>query len=123
MRRTLLLFAIVACGHAEDFGGERPVPTRTVGATCGSDADCDQLCERGGRFPGGFCTLRCHSNPECPEGTVCINRDNGICMYPCATHSDCTSSFLGRGGYVCEYQQGFAEGDTESVSYQVCIGE
>lgn len=122
MRHALLLLTLVACGHAEDFSSERAAPSSLVGATCTAAADCEQLCERSGRFPGGFCTLRCDGNADCPDGTVCINRDNGICLYVCATQSDCTASFMGRGGYECDDQTGFAEGDTDWVRYQVCIG-
>jgi hypothetical protein len=128
--RTLLIpslgLLLFACGHGEDFGSsERPAPSTTIGAACLFDNDCDQYCALGRAFPGGFCTYKeCRSNDECPEGTVCIREDGGICLYPCAVPADCASSFLGRGGYTCKFRNGYASSaDTSGVSYKVCIGD
>jgi hypothetical protein len=119
-----LLFS--ACGHGEEFGSsERPPPSTTIGAACLWDNDCDQVCIVGGDFPGGFCTYKgCRLNEECPEGTVCVREGGGICLYPCGIPADCASSFLGRGGYTCQFRSGYpSTPDTSSVSYKVCIGD
>jgi hypothetical protein len=119
--RLALLFALAACGHAEDFSMDRPPPSRHVGAACSADSQCDQFCATGPSFPGGFCTIGCLSNPESPEGTVCIAIDGGICLYPCRASADCTSTFLGRSGYRSDFRNGFDTPDTRHVRYDVCI--
>lgn len=120
---TFFLFGI-ACGHAEDFNGsERPLPSSQVGNACDQDSDCSQYCAKGKEFPNGFCTLRnCRANTDCPEGTVCITEDNGVCVFPCGVPLDCTSDFLGRGGYTCKEKSGYPSADISSVKYKVCIG-
>jgi hypothetical protein len=128
MRRlTILLSALnalgLACGHAEDFSAVRPDPSPLVGGACTGDAECDQHCIRDDDFPGGFCTLLgCRSNEDCPDGTVCVTAEGGVCLFPCEGPLDCTATFLGRSGYTCRTAAGFSREGVSRVSYQVCIG-
>lgn len=65
----------------------------TLDSECGSDFRCQPTA------PGGYCTLFCSSNAECPSGTVCspvpFSRIAGICMKSCTTNAEC------RMGYSC----------------------
>lgn len=120
---VLLGVLVGACDHAEDIGGERPAPSRWVGAPCFTHSDCEQYCAWGLDFPEGFCTLQgCRLNDECPDGTVCIVKGGGLCVYPCSEPLDCAESFVGRSGYGCHLEAGYSTNDTTSVSYEVCIG-
>ncbi len=120
-----LLAGGLGCGHAEEFSGDRPDPSRLVGIACDADADCEQSCVRDQRrFPDGFCTLvGCRSNTDCPDGTVCVRNDDGICVFPCGSPLDCTASFLGRAGYTCLSASGFSSEGTSNVLYRVCMGD
>jgi|SRR5690348_9267266 hypothetical protein len=54
-----------------------------VGAACDSDRECDARCYQGGDFPGGFCSLPCETDNDCPGDTYCIRESDGVCMYAC----------------------------------------
>ena len=91
MRFVLVLGLIAACQSSD--------VSRAVGARCDSNADCDQKCETPSTaWPGGFCTVLCDSNANCPDNTVCVDEDGGICVFTCAADPDCT--FLG--AYSCK---------------------
>ncbi len=60
-----------------------------VGAACATDRDCDSRCYLGGDFPGGFCSLPCASDNDCPGDTYCIDEAGGVCMFACPVF-DCT---------------------------------
>lgn len=125
MRRALLgMILIAGCGHAEDFGSsDRPEPSTTVGAECANDGDCVQYCSRDQVFPDGFCTIRnCRDNRDCPDGTVCITEDHGVCVFPCEDNLDC-AEFLARSSYFCLWSSGFNNGDATNIRYKVCRGE
>lgn len=96
---SLLLCALGACG------GDGVVVDEVVGATCIDDRDCAELCERGGEFPGGFCTLSCRDDLDCPSDTLCAGVRGNICMYQCEIDIDC--DFLGR-NYFCVDEPDFA---------------
>lgn len=116
--------ALAACGHGEEIGKDRPLPSTTLGAPCGNDGDCAQYCAEGSHFPGGFCTLHpCRGLADCPSGTVCISVNNGVCVYPCVDLLDCTADFLGRGGYTCKLEYGYSSGETTGSQYKVCVGD
>lgn len=68
-----------------------------IGATCSTDRDCDERCYLGGNFPGGFCSITCRSDNDCPSDTVCIDHEGGVCMFLCSEF-DCAR--LGR-GWAC----------------------
>jgi hypothetical protein len=71
-----------------------------IGRACTTDDEC------GGEYrcqltaPGGYCTLFCAADADCPTGSVCspvpFSRIPGICMKSCATKAEC------RPEYVCE---------------------
>ena len=96
--------------------------TRAVGARCDNDTDCDDTCQDGDDYPGGFCTLSCDSSEGCPKGARCVDRDNGICLFGCiptepgSAANDC--SFLGV-GWRCETKN--ARDDGREVT--VCVGD
>ena len=118
-----LLLVGPSCGHAEDFSEDRPEPSPEVGAACSDDDECNQYCIRDNDFPGGFCTIRsCRSNVDCPEGTVCVQNEGGVCLFPCGSPRDCTATFLGRAGYTCRQAAGFSTEQSRSVIYMVCLG-
>lgn len=73
--------------------------SRTLGARCDSNSDCDQKCLTGGNWPGGLCTVVCDMNNLCPSGAACIAESGGVCAYSCAMDRDCV--FLGA-GYTCQ---------------------
>ena len=90
MRFVLVLGLLAACESSD--------VSREVGARCDTNADCDQKCEvPSSDWPDGFCTELCDSDANCPDGTVCIDEDGGICAFTCAADPDCT--FLGM--YKC----------------------
>lgn len=71
-----------------------------VGGTCNGDGACEQRCVQNDRhWPGGYCTLHCANDDECPGGTVCIDDNNGMCAVGCAVNADCGD--FGR-GFVCD---------------------
>jgi len=82
-----LALALAACGSKEDA---------VVGDTCSQNAQCRFICATGGDFPGGFCTVPCQSDNQCPRGdTLCMDPAGGVCLFTCASDADCF--FLGPG--------------------------
>lgn len=81
--------------------GPTDAGTSVIGQPCGTDADCAN-----GEFrclfsaPGGYCSMWCATDAECPAGTLCapypLSRVSGVCMNSCSTSNEC------RPGYVCE---------------------
>ena len=64
MRSFVIVGALflAACG-GHDEGDIDDV----IGAACSTDRDCDSRCFSGGHFPGGFCSLSCASDNDCPS--------------------------------------------------------
>ena len=91
MKPFVLLCAlfVAACG-GHDAGEIDDV----IGAMCSTDRDCDSRCYSGGDFPGGFCSIPCASDNDCPSDTFCMSESDGVCMYACPEF-DC--SRLGNG--------------------------
>jgi hypothetical protein len=109
MRRIALgfLVALAACGDSKEDS--------LVGGSCHNNGDCRILCEADPvDFPGGFCTLHCTSDSNCPHGTVCMANAGGICMFPCGSALDCT--FLGT-PWTCKSKDRISGGENT-----VCIG-
>ncbi len=102
---VLMLLALTGCGHDEDL----------VGGACFDDRDCVERCERDGDFPGGFCTVSCVDDQDCPFDTICTATHGDICLFPCDFHEDC--DFLGP-GYFCREQR-----DTFDQVVSVCMGD
>ena len=70
--------------------------SRSVGARCSTGDDCDQRClGPSSTYPGGFCTTACESRNECPDRTICVTREGGVCLFTCMTDPDCL--LLGEG--------------------------
>lgn len=90
--------------------------SRDVGARCDADADCNVRClTPGNDWPGGFCTVLCDTDNDCPENTRCIDEDGGVCAYSCDTDPDC--QFLG--AYTCEPRDSQGGG----AKVMVCRGD
>jgi len=84
----LALFVVAACGHDR--------VNREVGARCDVQNDCDDRClGPDGEYPGGFCSIDCTDNRDCPDETVCADREGGVCLFECIDNADC--NFLGQG--------------------------
>ena len=108
MRLVVLILAISACQSSD--------VSRQVGARCDTNADCDVKClPPGGDFPGGFCTVLCDTDANCPDGTRCIDEQGGVCAFSCAADPSCT--FLGD-GYTCKMVDSHGGG----AKVNACIG-
>jgi hypothetical protein len=91
----------VACGSDSDSDGSRPVTDFNgvpFGSTCGSDADCggqkDSCCTGGKCSAEGWCSPKCVSDQDCPEGFYCIDHDGSRCFAACADDRDCPTDFI-----------------------------
>lgn len=84
----LLVTGVLGCGRRDG-----DIDT-TIGESCLDDRDCDHRCYLGGHFPGGFCSLECADDGDCPGDTYCMADSGGVCMYVCPPF-DC--SRLGTG--------------------------
>jgi hypothetical protein len=110
MKSFVLLFGLLvgACGHGDGDIDE------TVGDSCATDRDCDDRCFTGGDFPGGFCSLGCSSDNDCPGDTYCMESSGGVCMFACPAF-DC--SRLGP-GWRCDNEKRRNGGEIS-----VCTGD
>lgn len=108
MKRFLLGFVLlVGCGGDQ-------IDT-VVGAECTRDSQCDDRCLQDSKdYPGGFCTLSCASDNDCPSDTVCIEKSGGVCLFLCS-ELDC--SRLGP-GWACHDKDRRTGGKDN-----VCIGD
>lgn len=109
---TVLLALIVlasACGISSDV-------SRDVGARCESRDDCSERCLLPSAIesPGGFCTLQCVDDSDCPGDAACIDLEGGVCLFSCTDTAGC--EFLGE-GWVCESRAARPDGEA-----MVCIG-
>jgi hypothetical protein len=104
------VLAVVACGRGHGEIDE------LIGAACTSDRDCEQRCFRdgGNKFPGGFCSLECRSDLDCPTDTYCMSTEGGVCLFYCPEF-DC--SRLGP-GWRCRERDRRGGGKA-----YVCIGD
>src|SRR5262245_14044524 len=71
----------------------------SVGQTCEVSVECspDAVCQTGARFPGGYCTIGCDTNEDCPGGSVCTEEEGGVCLLSCTSDGECRSGE----GYAC----------------------
>jgi len=88
-------------------------PSRSVGAPCFDDLDCADRCLDD--WPGGFCTLRCGDNRDCPGDAVCIDSHGGVCMLRCHDSAEC-KDFLGDNDYRCNDRR-----DVHRDRWDVCV--
>jgi hypothetical protein len=78
MKHIILISVLLAgCGH-----GDGSIDS-TIGDPCFSDRNCDQSCYMGGDFPGGFCSLSCIDDLDCPGDSYCMAAAGGVCMFYC----------------------------------------
>lgn len=90
--------------------------SRAVGARCEDETQCSDRCLPEPVYPGGFCTLDCSNDADCPGDTVCVDVEGGVCMFLCRDERDC--DFLGEtaaGGWACESKDPIAGGATVLV--------
>lgn len=88
---ALLLAGLLAIGAS--CGDEGPV-SRLIGARCDAHSECDERClGPNSEYPGGFCSLSCNTNADCPADALCVDEDGGICLFECRLDEHCT--FLG----------------------------
>ena len=74
-----LCFVLAACGH------DQGTIDREIGAACTSNADCDHTCFLDNKdFPGGFCSLGCASDNDCPLDAYCADVAGGVCLFSCS---------------------------------------
>jgi len=113
MRNFMLVvaLALAACGH-DSIGPD-------VGGSCTSNADCTQRClfspQDPQNWPGGFCTVACTVDADCPHGAACTKEGGGVCLQRCATNADCAG--LGN-GWRRRGRQGF-----DQIDRLVCTGD
>jgi len=93
--RLPVIAAVVACLGALAACDGSDV-SRMVGARCDDSSECDDRCLLpGGDWPGGFCTVSCDADDDCPNDTVCADDEGGVCLFRCASDPEC--GFLGTG--------------------------
>src|SRR5213075_2729645 len=104
MRTALLALALstLAACQSSDV-------SRELGARCDKSSECEERClAPSGDWPGGFCTISCDVDADCPSDAACVNEDSGaICAFTCASDTGCT--FLGQ-GYTCKERDDHAVG-------------
>jgi len=104
------LLVLAACGR--DYGQI----DKFIGAACTRDADCDDRCYvNSNTFPGGFCSVACSSNNDCPGDAVCVDKAGGVCLFLC-TELNCND--LGP-GWQCRDEDTLGG----SGKFNVCIGD
>ncbi len=86
----LFLMVAVGCGNGVGNDGAE------VGGACAVSSDCTTLsrCLTGAQWPAGYCAWSCDSSADCPEGSVCVEAEGGVCVVDCA---ECR----GDDGYSC----------------------
>jgi hypothetical protein len=90
--------------------------SRELGARCDDSTECDDRCLLPGEgWPGGFCTISCDSDADCPADSLCADGDGGACRFDCQDDDGC--AFLGE-GWVCEARASHPAGS----EVMVCVG-
>jgi hypothetical protein len=102
------LLLLAACGVSSDV-------SRTIGARCDEMDDCAERCLPTDDYPGGFCSLSCLDDADCPDGTACIDDDGGVCLVPCTGDDGC--EYLGE-GWGCAARRA-----TTGEEVMVCRGD
>ena len=102
---ALGLLAATACGLSADV-------SRELGARCDSHDECDERCISS--YPGGFCSLSCDDDDDCPATSACVDVEAGVCLFTCELASDC--EFLGP-GWSCQQVNQLPTGEV-----MACIG-
>ncbi len=92
--------------------------SRSVGARCDTDSECEDRCQSGDDYPGGFCTVGCDVEGDCPSRSSCVDRDSGICLFDCDLEDTGGCDFLGV-GWRCEAVAAIGGGGEVSA----CVGD
>lgn len=95
--RVAMIVAALLCGC-----GDSAQVSRSVGARCDSNDECDGRCLMGAAYPDGFCTMSCDDSGDCPGSSRCVEIEGGVCLFECVDAVDCT--FLGS-GWDCTAQE------------------
>jgi len=103
-----LWLILLACSVPSDV-------SRSVGARCDVNDECDGRCLSGAAYPGGMCTLDCDDDVDCPDDAACVQEQGNICLFRCDQAIDC--EFLGA-GWTCQSRP--VAGGTDLVN--VCLG-
>ncbi len=108
---SLLLLLSAACG-----GHDTGEIDETIGATCARDGDCEDRCflDNNDKFPGGFCSIVCVSDQDCPADAFCMTAGGGACLFACPQFN-CAD--LGP-GWQCKAKDRIGGGEAS-----VCIGD
>ena len=110
---VLLVVGPFACG-VDDVGPQGHM----VGGRCAVDNDCVKRCVTGTSFPGGYCTVSCATDNDCPGGATCAavsGITGGICLATCRVPADCNGYGA---GYQCNRQTSQAGG----AGALACVG-
>ena len=93
------MMGLFMLGCGDDDGDENEADEVGVGAQCETSADCLQPEDDAGmpqecltQFKGGYCGIEdCASNEDCPEGSACVDHDDGqeYCFRTCNEKSEC----------------------------------
>ena len=94
-----LVRALVLVAAALILGCSDPPKTQylPIGSRCTSPGQCGTMpfdCNTAG-FPGGYCTLACTTDGDCPLDALCAH--DHACRRKCSIASDCRSGE----GYTC----------------------
>lgn len=113
MRSAVLALLVLAVAGCQDS-----VVSRELGARCETSRDCDDRClPPDNAFPGGFCTDVCNTSDECPQDSVCADKEGGVCLFQCTTDVQC--AFLGT-GWTCKDAD---EHGAPGMKVMVCRGD
>jgi hypothetical protein len=86
-----------------------------MGARCDAKEECEERCLLDGPdYPGGFCTVSCLRDRDCPDGAACVQEAGGVCLFLCEVAEDC--AFLGD-GWTCGNRSLLPDGEA-----LVCVG-
>jgi hypothetical protein len=111
MWRALVCVLLFAGCAEHDIGPD-------VGASCRAKSECTTRCLTGGDYPGGFCTLDCDSDADCTRGAVCMAREGGVCLFPCAAFAECQRFGTGWDCAVLD-----TKGNPQQRQQGICIGD
>jgi hypothetical protein len=104
---TATIVLLAACG-GHDPGDIDSV----IGAACASDRQCETRCFGGPELPGGFCSIPCQTDNDCPGEALCMSMNGGMCLFACPEF-DC--SRLGV-GWTCRSRSHEGGGDANVCS-------
>jgi hypothetical protein len=109
VRAIALAGLLVACGVQSDV-------SRSVGARCDVNDDCDGRCLLPSvDYPHGFCTLDCDDDSDCPGNAACVTTQGNVCLFRCDEQTDCE--------FIDEFWMCLERPSAEtSEPEQICIG-